>query len=249
MHLDLSGIKDTSLVGRLLRVPLRLLPSNSCVPILQGPLRGAKWIVGSSNHGCWLGSYEYGKQRLFASLVKAGSVVWDVGANAGFYTILAARLAGESGRVVAFEPLPENLQFLRRHVVLNHLVNVDVLGLAVGERNGRATFKPGSNRSTGSLEAGTDGIPVEVASLDALVAEGRIPSPHLIKIDIEGGETDALRGASRVLTSSKPVILVATHGQTRHQECVAHLRSLGYSVEGIGGLPVHQTDELIATCV
>jgi hypothetical protein len=62
--INLSGISNNSVVEKLLRFPLRLIPSNMVLPILQGRLKGKKWIVGLSNHGCWLGSYKYEKQTL-----------------------------------------------------------------------------------------------------------------------------------------------------------------------------------------
>ncbi len=74
--------------------------------VVQGPLRGKRWIAGSSNHGCWLGSYELAKQRKVIELVRPGMVCWDVGAHVGFYTLLFAELVGPLGRVFAFEPLP-----------------------------------------------------------------------------------------------------------------------------------------------
>src|SRR6267143_3626666 len=89
-RMDLSSIPFTSPVGKLLRLPLRLLPKQAVVPVLQGELRGTRWIVGSSTHGCWLGTYEHENQRLFASLVLASGLVYDLGANVGFYTLLAA---------------------------------------------------------------------------------------------------------------------------------------------------------------
>src|SRR5690348_9557213 len=109
------------MIGRLARAPLRLVPKKMIVPILQGPLRGKKWIAGSSNHGCWLGTYELGTQRLFCRIVKPGDVVYDIGANVGFYTLLASVCAGPSGRVYSYEPLPENIAGLRKHISINHL--------------------------------------------------------------------------------------------------------------------------------
>ena len=92
--MKVSEISNRSVAGRLLRLPLALIPPALAMPVLQGPLRGYRWIVGSSNHGCWLGSYEYAKQRLFAQMVRSGDVVFDVGANVGFYTLLAACRVG-----------------------------------------------------------------------------------------------------------------------------------------------------------
>jgi len=71
--LNFSKISSDSIIGKFLRFPLKLLPQNMIVPIIQGKLRGKKWIVGSSNHGCWLGSYEYEKQVLFSKIVQEGS--------------------------------------------------------------------------------------------------------------------------------------------------------------------------------
>jgi hypothetical protein len=64
-RMNFSGISSKSILGKALRFPLKLIPSSARVPIIQGPLRGKLWIVGSSNHGCWLGSYENGKRKKF----------------------------------------------------------------------------------------------------------------------------------------------------------------------------------------
>jgi hypothetical protein len=92
--LNFSGIHRGNLAGRLLRAPLELLPKGLTVRVLQGPARGMKWVVGSGTHGCWLGSYEYSKQRLLRRLIRPGDVVYDVGANVGFYTLLLLRELG-----------------------------------------------------------------------------------------------------------------------------------------------------------
>jgi hypothetical protein len=73
-----SGINGKSLIGKFLRAVLNtLIPPGKILPILQGPTRGMKWIVGSSNHGCWLGSYELEKQRILKKYLKEGMVVYD----------------------------------------------------------------------------------------------------------------------------------------------------------------------------
>jgi len=83
---NFSQISGRSLIGRILRRLLRAVPRGLVVPVLQGPSRGKQWIVGSTNHGAWLGSYELAKQRRFAQAVTTGSVVYDIGANVGVYT-------------------------------------------------------------------------------------------------------------------------------------------------------------------
>lgn len=127
--LNFSALPSSSLVGRLVRLPLRLVPKAAEVRILQGPLRGKRWIVGSFNHGCWLGSYEIAKQKKIVELVRPGMVCWDVGAHVGFYTLLFAELVGPKGRVFAFEPVSSNLALLRRHVEMNGYMNVRIVPL------------------------------------------------------------------------------------------------------------------------
>lgn len=145
-RLDLS---PHTLIGRVVRVPLALIPKSAVVPILRVPLHGHRWIVGSATHGSWLGTYEGTKQRLFASSVTAGAVVFDVGANVGLYTLIAAVRSGRGGRVFAFEPLPRNVDFLRRHLRYNQGdgAQVEVIEAGVGQRPGplrsrRATLRP-----------------------------------------------------------------------------------------------------------
>jgi hypothetical protein len=97
----------------------------------------------------------------------------------------------------------------------------------------------------GGLAAGGT-LEVDVVGLDELSEMGRLPAPNLIKMDIEGGEVDALVGAERILRAHRPVILLATHGWARHQECCRFLRGLGYALEGLAGGDPDATDELIA---
>lgn len=212
-----------------IRLPLRLLPRGRVVPILSGELRGARWITGASTHGCWLGTYERHTQRLFREHVRPGSVVYDVGANAGFFTLLASRLAGKDGRVVAFEPLPQNLEVLREHVRLNDAGNVAILPLAVAAHEGRARFHSRASPSMGSLaQDGELEVPAE--SLDRLVASGQLPPPDFIKMDIEGGEAGALAGARDVLQRSGLTLLMSTHGYVQHERCWSILRDAGLTL-------------------
>src|SRR5216684_2115948 len=103
----------------ILRLPLRLIPRGAIVRIVSGELRGWQWIVHSATNGCWLGTYERHVQRLFRQRLRPGAVALDVGANVGFFTLLASKLVGSAGHVYAFEPLPRNLYYLERHVRLN----------------------------------------------------------------------------------------------------------------------------------
>jgi FkbM family methyltransferase len=241
-----TSISNTSLIGRLLRLPLRLIPRQTVVPILQGPLRGKKWIVGSGNHGYWLGSYELGKRALFVKTIPPGGVVYDLGANVGYYTLLSAVLAGPRGRVFAFEPLPRNLEFLRRHLSLNRIDNATVIEAAVTDRGGTVRFEEDASTSKGRIGA-QGSLEVRSVALDELVARERMPRPDLLKIDIEGGEFLALQGARRILTESHPVIFLSTHSGKVHKECLAFLESLGYRIVPIDRRPLDRSRDVLAT--
>lgn len=228
-----------------MRLPLRAIPANMPVRILQSRLRGMKWRAGSSNHGCWLGSYEYEKRVLFERSVPEGGIVFDIGANVGFYTLLASILVGKRGEVVAFEPLPRNLRYLKSHLLMNRITNVSVVKAAVSDRDGECCFEEGLTHSTGSISA-AGALRVRTVVLDSLVSAGTVPVPTHIKIDVEGAEFSVLRGSMSVLTAHKPVLFLATHGKDVHHRCCDLLRSLGYSLRSITGVPVDQTDEILA---
>jgi FkbM family methyltransferase len=224
--INFSALRPGSLAGRLLRYPFQLIPRQLALPVLQGPLRGQKWIVGAHLHGCWLGSYEWETQRRIAQEVRSGAVFFDVGANAGFYSLLAALRVGK-GRVYAFEPLPANLVLLRKHLALNRIHNVEVLELAISDAPGKASFVREATRAMGKLEAGGD-LTVATSTLDKLIAEERIRAPDYIKMDIEGGEFRALVGATRCFREHRPRLFLATHGQAVHDDCCRLLASWGY---------------------
>lgn len=209
---NFSGIDDKGIIGKLPRLPLRLLSRGLTVPIMQGRLRGRRWIVGSSEHGCWLGSYEFAKCRRLTQMVKVGAVFFDIGANVGFYSLLAAELVGPAGSVFAFEPLPRNVQLLARHLQLNRVRNCTVVEAAVSDHSGVVRFQEGLSNGMGYI-CDKGALPVRAVSLDALVERGDYPLPDYIKMDIEGGEVAALRGATCILTSGCPAIFLSTHGR------------------------------------
>jgi precorrin-6B methylase 2 len=91
-----------------------------------------------ANAGYALGTSEPEIQDVFAEHVRHGGVVWDIGANIGFYSLIASRLVGEDGKVFAFEPLPANLDAIARNIALNGVENIEVVGLALSDRVGTA---------------------------------------------------------------------------------------------------------------
>ena len=194
--------------------------------VRDGPLKGARWAA-TSGMRFVRGNFEPYKTDALLEALRCGDVVLDVGAHVGYYTVIAARAVGQEGRVAAFEPRPMTARFLRRNVELNSLSNVRVYEAAVGEQAGTAWFEGRTGTGTGHLAARGD-IEVPVLVLDELVESGELPPPSLIKIDVEGGELDVLNGAMRTLNAHRPVLLLATHGETLHRDCLAMLERLQY---------------------
>lgn len=244
--MNFSGIPYKSIFGKIARFPLKLLPPNLQIPILQGKLKGKKWIVGSSNHGCWLGSYEYEKQLLFEKAIKPGSVVFDLGANVGFYTLLSSTLVGKTGKVVAFEPVPRNLLYLKKHLLINNIKNVQIFEVAVSDKTGETNFDESFNPSVGKISK-TGNLRVKTVVLDELFKQEQIPLPNYIKIDIEGGELSALLGAKTVINLAKPTIFLATHGNEIKNNCLNLLNKLEYDIISINkDMDFEKSDEFLA---
>jgi FkbM family methyltransferase len=244
--MNFSSVNHRSWMGKLVRLPLRLLPGSTVMPIWQGRLRGKKWIVGAFNHGCWLGSYECAKQKRMVDVVKRGDVVFDVGAHVGFYTLLASSLVGETGKVFAFEPLPRNLGYLEKHLHLNAVRNTVLFKAAVSDSTGEVHFREAPSHAMGQINA-EGSLVVPCVSLDDLCAQKAIPLPDLVKIDVEGAEARVLRGAENILRHGRPTIFLATHGPEVHVECLAILRSFGYACVALEQFQIPEScDEVIA---
>jgi len=227
----------SKIVKAAIRLPLALIPKNATVPILRGHLRGKSWIAGSSNHSCWLGGYESDWQNLIIRTVPNGSIFFDIGANVGFYTLLASSLVGDSGKVVAFEPVPSNINKIKKHLEINSLKNVTVYEAAISDYSGEAQFQKSKSNSQGKFKEfnpdavlGDDELlTVKVLSLDELLAKNRIPNPDYLKIDIEGAEFSALLGAKKYLADFGPTIFLSTHGNKARSNCLPMLNELGYT--------------------
>ncbi len=149
--------------------------------------------------------------RLMAQLAKSlepGETFWDIGANIGFYTVLAARIIGPSGTVIAFEPEPASRTRLIENLALNGLSSqVKIQPLALGRADDTLQLQTAAHASAGthrltsaSTAPALDGTTVEVQVRpgDALRAEG-LPVPAALKIDVEGAELDVLAGLTETL--------------------------------------------------
>jgi len=242
-------ISGQTRLGRILRLPLRLIPGSAVVRVCSGINKGMKWIVGSSTHGCWLGSYEVDKQMVVGRLVKPGMVAYDIGANAGFYTLAFARLVTERGQVWAFEPLARNIHYLRAHAAMNRLGNVHVVQAAVADEMGLVGLDVTGDGSMGVLGR-KNGYLVPTVALDELIDSGALPEPDLIKMDVEGAESMVFEGARRLLARRHVVLLVACHSAKQRELCQTALRANRYRIFYMNGeehrAPVLDVDEIYA---
>jgi FkbM family methyltransferase len=230
-----SSIGQKSALGQLLRAPLAAIPKSAVVPILAGPNRGFLWRVGAADHGCWLGSYEHEMQQALWRARVPGATVLDLGANVGFYTLLLSRAVGIAGQVIAFEPDRRNAACLRLHTRLNHISNVHVVVGAAAARRGTVTFSPGPTHTTGRVVSTGHGRAVNAYRLDDLVFGGGMQVPALVKMDIEGGEADALAGAGELLAAQRTIWFVAMHSREQAEACAAAFRCHNYRLAFLNG--------------
>ncbi|MEH2464010.1 FkbM family methyltransferase [Nostoc sp.] len=230
-QLNPNDFSKNTFLGQLIRIPLALIPKNTVIPILQGSAKGIKWIVGSGLHSMWMGLFEIDKQLILQNFQLSGTTVVDIGANVGFFTILLSRLVGNTGFVIAFEPLTRDLEMLYRHIHLNNIKNVTVYGSAVAEKEGVMRFNTSMAYSQSHLSE-TGDIEVQVVTLDSLLdnfkkLERKV---SLLKIDVEGAEDRVLEGGKNFFSYYRPVILLATHGEDKVSNCRQILSTYGYSL-------------------
>ena len=209
-----------------------IIPSDLVIPIITGTLRGSKWVIGSSNLECVLGTYEFKKQSMFKQELSNNDIVYDIGAHAGFYTLLASKLVGEEGRVVSFEPVPQNFQFLQNHVVMNECKNVIINKLAVSDFDGSSMFQEGEGTYTGHL-AKNGQMPVKTITLDTFLQKNPDLIPNCLKIDVEGAEFSLLKGSKLLIEDFHPKIFLATHNASVHKKCINFLLGHNYQLKFI----------------
>jgi FkbM family methyltransferase len=140
-------------------------------------------------------TYDKGTTKLFRDLIKEGMVILDIGANVGYYSLIAARLAGEKGLVFAFEPAPDNFAFLVKNIEVNGFSNIIPVQKAVSNKTGKGSLflwdEPDLHSMREHNEKGA--IEVEVTSVDEFMENINRPI-DLVKMDVEGWEMRVLEG-------------------------------------------------------
>jgi FkbM family methyltransferase len=142
--------------------------------------------------------------------LKPGAVFVDVGANIGVYTVPASRLVGHGGSVIAIEAHPKICGYLQRNVAMNRLHNVSVVNVAVGDRPGTLTMQY-DEANPGKTRVSSDGIRVTLTTIDALLEARGIEQIDYLKVDVEGYEYKALKGAVATIKRSPGIVVQVEH--------------------------------------
>jgi FkbM family methyltransferase len=189
-------------------------------PLLLRLPFGVWWLAGNDYSGSVIrdGSFENSEFRFVQRYLEAGMTVLDIGAHHGFYTLLSATRIGRKGRIYAFEPSPRERAALLRHVKWNRLRNVSVYAVALGmeAKTGHLFVVDQHQTGCNSLRPPASDVlenstptPVDIIRLDDWASEQHLASADFIKLDVEGGELDVLKGANMFLERRpRPVFLI-----------------------------------------
>lgn len=210
--------------------------------ISVGAGRGLEFDPGDSNPGYAIGDNELPVQTAVWENLDEGGVLFDVGANVGFFSVIGARRVGSRGAVCALEPVPANATLIRQNAARNGLGNVTVIEAAATNRSGRgelnvARHAGGSALTTVEPPADACGrIAIDLVTIDELVFDRGIRAPTLVKIDVEGAEREVLAGMERTMRAYAPTIVLELDDEAsarldrKEAHCLQLLRSLGYVV-------------------
>lgn len=205
--------------------------------VLVGPLRGYRWPY-EDEHQFWmpLGAYETETVDWLRDACRPGDVVFDVGANAGYLALVGADAVGSTGQVVAFEPHPLNVKTLKRLVALNGIETIRIEDVAVSDSTGTLEFvMERSNANSHLLGTETSHfstsprgtLSVRATTLDDFVGQSGL-IPDVLKVDVEGAESQVLAGARRTLVEHRPSVIVSTHNSAERARCRTMLEDAGY---------------------
>jgi FkbM family methyltransferase len=206
-----------------------------------GALKGYRMRVEWARYRCFAyGSWEPELIQLVSKTVKPGFTIVDVGAHIGYYSLLFSRLVGPTGRVIAFEPVPKNFEFLNENVKLNHCTNIEPENRAVLDRSQQIRIEVPDDDPlpVGVSFANPDNkgdVIVTAVSLDEF-ALGRTKRVDFLKVDAEGAEDKVLDGARGLIERDHPLIMMEVHhfdGCLEKSAIPARLVTLGYRLEQI----------------
>jgi FkbM family methyltransferase len=208
----------------------------------SGPASGIRMGLEGATRRHFAGLYEPSVQKCIAERLRPGGCFIDVGANIGFFSLLAATLAGPDGQVIAVEPVPANADLIKANATLNRFNNVTVVRAAAGAANRTgdlilARHHGGAALASAPTPPDARGrLSVPVVTLDGLVSHLGLPPPTMVKIDVEGAELEVLAGMPGTLWRHQPDILFEVDAQgmaeaeARYAKISEALGHYGYEV-------------------
>jgi FkbM family methyltransferase len=214
----------------------KVLLSNFYVTIKSGPLKGKKWIWTSGGKFIKGEQEPYKTEAILANFSKA---------HIGYFSAIAAQLNEGEGKVFSFEPRPMNAGFFRKHMKVNGFRNVVLYEAAVGNTEGDVMFDSAHGSATGRVTSDGD-LKVKQVSIDRLISEGTLPMPTFIKIDVEGGEIEVMKGLEKVITSSRPKMVVATHNPECHSFVLDFFEKHNYRYQILNPGSIKGDTEIVA---
>jgi FkbM family methyltransferase len=205
------------------------LPPGGSVRLRASETIGWAWLV--------YGSFERAELAYASERAGKGGWVFDVGGNVGVFSVSVAQFVSPGARVVAFEPLPGNVSRLRENLERSGLGNVDIVQVAAASAPGEADLLAADDAAysglVASVEAGRQGrvVRVPLATIDSVWASRGSPPVSLMKLDIEGGELEALRGATALLEHCHPTLMVEAATDAHIASLEQLLAPFGYERE------------------
>jgi FkbM family methyltransferase len=240
---SLGGLRRVPVLGDFLSWTSRkLVPRESLlwVQIQQGPSAGL-WIRVNPRTGQEVqqGIGELQVQRTIVEHLHPGMTFYDVGANIGFFSLMAAHLVGPQGCVVAFEADPEIAARLRENLARNQFTHAQVEQKAVWSESTSVAFErvdPNTSPDRGLGHVSPTGsapgsITVEAVSLDQYIASH--PPPDFLKCDVEGAELAVFQGATKLLSGNRPILLVEMHSPENQRALLDQFAGHGYSCKNL----------------
>lgn len=181
-----------------------------------------------------LGLYEYYLANFFKKNINKDMIFLDIGSYIGQYALLAAHNAPQ-GKIFAFEPNHETAQRLKDNINRNHFSNIEVITKAVGDYDGYSKFyipqQPFNSSIAAEHAISKNKVMVPITRLDTFYEEQNLTHVDIIKIDVEGAEDSVISGASSLIASTKPMIIIEIGKKSAsagRSEALGFLKTLGY---------------------
>jgi FkbM family methyltransferase len=213
--------------------------------IETGPLAGLKYHHyrwSTPDHDLVVNNWADEAAAAFTRLVPGKKRIFDIGANWGFYVLLAHKHRDADCQIIAFEPHPRSARELQTQITLNQIANATVVQSALSDQDGAIEFVD-TGSAIGQKMAAVDNYfttarRIRVPAMSLNTAVDRFGAPDLIKLDVEGAENLVLTGGRDILTRYRPTLIVEVHGPERSNDFYGIVESCHYRCETAAGTPI-----------